>query len=349
MAAEMSSLERVLATLRREEPDRVPTLEWSINARVKESLHPGCGKFDFEERCGLDGVVVYADYRKQWLSDTTYRDEWGITMAITEEDYPTGIDFPLKQPEQLETLNIPDPCAPWRFDGLREAVRRFKGKKAIFFRLRDAYSLPRYLRGMENLMMDYLLNPDLVESLVNTSLDFYTRMAYCAMEIGADVFWTSDDYCDNRGPVMGVELWRKFNLPGLKKLVSAVLQEGYPFVKHCDGNINPIAEDLVNAGVSCLDPIDVGAGVRLQEVKSRYGDRIALKGGVPLDVLAKGKQRDVESAVKQCLMDAARGGGYILSSSSDVTAAVVPQNYRSMVNACREYGKYPLDKDRLRS
>jgi uroporphyrinogen decarboxylase len=202
---------------------------------------------------------------------------------------------------------------------------------------------------MENLMMDFLMNPDLVQNLVNISLDFYTRMAYCAMEIGADVFWTSDDYCDNRGPVMGVELWRKFTLPGLKRLVSAVRQEGYPFIKHCDGNINPIAEEMVNAGISCLDPIDVGAGVSLKEIKSSYGDRVAVKGGVPLDVLAKGKQRDVESAVKQCLMDAAWGGGYILSSSSDVSAAVIPQNYRFMLNAVREYGTYPLDEDRLHS
>jgi uroporphyrinogen decarboxylase len=125
MAAKMTSQERVLAALRREEPDRVPSLEWSINAQVKETLYQGCGKFDFEERCDLDGVVVYADYRKDWLNDTTYQDEWGITLAVTEEDYPTGIDFPLKKPEQLETLKIPDPCAPWRFESLKEAVRRY--------------------------------------------------------------------------------------------------------------------------------------------------------------------------------------------------------------------------------
>jgi uroporphyrinogen decarboxylase len=331
----------VLAALALEEPDRVPIVEWSINARVRDAFSSG-EPFGFEETMGLDGVVVYEDVRKRWSGPATYRDEWGITYKTTEEDYPASIDFPLKEPEQLAKLLIPDPHAEWRFETLRKAVERFGGRKAVFFRLRDGYSLPRYLRGMENLMADYLLEQDLARALVDLSVDFYLALAHHAMELGADVFWTSDDYCDNRGPVMGPDVFRQFVLPGLTRLVDGVRKEGYPFVKHCDGNIAPILPDLVGAGISCIDPIDVGAGVDLAGVKREFGGRVAIKGGVPIDTLVRGSPDDISRAVRRCCAEGGMGGGYILSSCSDVTAAVPPSNYSLMIDACRTYGSYPL-------
>ncbi len=350
MSSTMTSVERVLTALQGREPDRVPTFEWLIDRRMIQALHPGCDLFDFVEQAGLDGVVVYDDYRKEWLTESTYRDEWGITMAVTAEEYPIGIDFPLKDPEQLADLTPPDPCAEWRFDSLRAAVRRFKGQKAILFRLRDAYALPRYLRGLENLMMDLVLNPDLVRALVELSVNYYTLMAHRAIELGADVLWTSDDYCDNKGPLMGPKRWREFFLPGLSRLVKNVKEAGYLFIKHCDGNINPIIADLIDTGLDCLDPIDAEAGVNLAEVKAKYGHRVAIKGGLPVgSVLSQGTPGQVASAVKRCLLDAGMGGGYILSSSSDITASVQPGNYQAMLKALQEYGRYPLDAGRLSS
>jgi uroporphyrinogen decarboxylase len=350
MSSEMTSVERVLTVLQGREPDRVPTFEWLFDRQLIQKLCPNGDLFDFVEQAGLDGVAVYADYQKEWLTQHTYVDEWGITMTVMTEAYPVGVDFPLKDPEQLASLTPPDPCAEARFASLRQAVKRFKGKRAILFRLRDAYSLPRYLRGTENLMMDLILHPNLVHALVDMSVEYYTRMAHRAMELGADVLWTSDDYCDNRGPIMGAKRWRQFFLPGLRRLVKHLKDAGYPFIKHCDGYIEPIIADLVDAGIDCIDPIDVGAGMRLAEVKAEYGRRLAIKGGVPVSpVLSAGTPEQVQAAVRRCLLEAGPGGGYILSSSSDITASVKPENYSTMLEAVREYGRYPLDLERLRS
>jgi len=344
----MTPLERVLAALQCQPVDRVPTFEWLIDRRVIEALFPGADLFGFVENADLDAVAVYEDSRKQWKTGQTYVDEWGITWAVTAEEYPTSVDFPLRRPEQLADVELPDPDAEWRYESLRSAVKRFKGKRAVIFRLRDAYSLPRYLRGMENLMMDLVLNPGLVRALVELSVGYYTRVAHRAMELGADLFFSSDDYCDNRGPVMGARRWREFFLPGLRQLVASVKKEGYLFIKHCDGNINPIADDLVDAGIDCLDPIDSEAGVDLGAIKAKYGARVAIKGGVPVgSVLSSGTAGDTLAAVKRCLLDAG-GGGYVLSSSSDITASVKPANYLAMLTCLREYGWYPLDVERLR-
>jgi uroporphyrinogen decarboxylase len=337
----LNSLDRVMTVLELGEPDRIPTFEWCINKRTLTALLPGKCEMDFIDEYALDGVVVYADYNKVPAGNGSYTDEWGVTYRESDEDFPQSTDFPLKNPEDIDNYIPPDPEAEWRFDSLKEAVRRFKGKKAILFRLRDAGSIPRYLRGMENLMMDYLLNKDLIHRIIEISIEYYTRLAYRAIELGADIFWSSDDYCDNRGPIMGPEIFYEFILPGLKKIVKAIRGEGYYFIKHNDGNIKSILPDLVETGISCIDPIDRSAGMDLAEVKRDYGNRIAIKGGVDLDLaLSRGTIEDTVKAVKECILQGGPGGGYILSSSSEITASVKPENYMAMLKTLQQFGSY---------
>ena len=125
-------------------------------------------------------------------------------------------------------------------------------------------------------------------------------------------------------------------LPGLKRLTEHVKMMGKPFIKHCDGNINPILDDLVDAGIDCIDPIDVGAVVNLADIKSRAGHRIAIKGGLPLTLLCDGGTDHVRSSVVNYI-ETAGPEGYILSSSSDITASVKPENYAAMLETWREY------------
>ena len=345
----MNSLERVIAALERNEPDRVPVFEWSINEKVREALYPDQSEdFDFVEAADLDAVVVYEHMKKEWSARDRYEDEWGVTMAMTEEDYPTSVGHPIDDPEKLNDYTPPDPKAPHRLDSLKEAVKRFKGKKAILFRLRDGFSIPRNLRGMENIMMDYALNPDVVRELVDITTDYYITLAHLAMEEGADAFWSSDDYCDNRGPMMGPEPWMSFVLPGLQKVVGAVRGEGYHFIKHNDGNINSILEEMVGTNISCIDPIDAEAGMSLKEVKRRYGDRVAIKGGVPIGpALSKGRPEDAAAAAARCILEGGVGGGYICSSSSDIISSVKPENFKALLDTVRELGIYPLNEDAL--
>lgn len=331
-----TGLENVTAALNREKPKHIPTFEWSVHPSVMSGIVGHSDIFRFTEEMDLDGVIIYEDMEKKWINNDSYIDEWGVTQAMAGADYPTAVAYPIKNLEELENIHIPDPHAAHRFETLKQAVRRFKGKRAILFRLRDAYSLPRNLRGMENLMMDYVLQPELVHRLIDISITYYTEMAYHAMEIGADIFWTSDDYCDNRGPTMGPDTWREFILPGLRKLVKIIRHEGSHFIKHNDGNITEILPDMVESGISCIDPIDTGAGMDLERVKGEYGSKIAIKGGVPLDVLVNGTVQEMRRTVAGCIEIAGADGGYICSSASDITGAVKPENYKAMVDTVKE-------------
>ena len=337
----MNHLDRVLTALKRSQPDRVPTFEWEVDESAIAALTPGGDLFDFVEWADLDGVVIFADEQKKMLNESTYVDEWGVVKTKTVEYYPIPIDEPIKNPEQLKDYQPPDPCWEWHFKSLAAAVDRFKGKRAIVFRARDSFSIPRYLRGMENIMMDFILNPDLIRTLVDLSVEYNSALAQRAVELGADVIFMSDDYADNRGPMMSPEHFREFLFPGLKCVVAAIHEAGAMAIKHTDGNVRPIIDDLVAADIDCLDPLDPLGGMDLGEIKAKYGHLICLKGNVNIGgALSLGTPDEVREEVMACLEAGKPGGGYILSTSNSVMSCVKPENYVAMLEVLREYGWY---------
>ena len=105
----------------------------------------------------------------------------------------------------------------------------------------------------------------------------------------------------------------------------------------------PILEYWIDCGIDCIDPIDPLSGMDLALVKQKYGHRICIKGNVDCTkTLVYGTGQAVEEEVKACIRQAARGGGYILSSSNMIHSGVKPENYVAMIEALRKYGQYPI-------
>ncbi len=361
----MNNYERFMtALLRKGEPDRVPLWELIVNEPTL-SAWGAKSLEDFVEMEDLDGITVFEDMKLEplgkaeqkelvWRGRTILtgtreivRDEWGIIWGITDFGIPYPIDGPIKEPSDLKTYTPPDPDAPHRLNSLREAVKRFKGKRAIVFLTHDGFEFPHYLRGgMENLLLDYYDNPRLAHQLAEMVIDYKVRLMKRAIREGADAVVSGDDYANQHGTVMSPQHFREFILPYLKRSIDAAHDEGVPFIKHTDGNIWAILDDMVNAGIDALDPIEPAAGMDIGEVKAKYGDRIAVVGNVDCSfVLTRGTTEDVEEAVKETIAKASPGGGHILASSNSIHPAVKPENYKAMVKAARKYGRYPIDPE----
>jgi uroporphyrinogen decarboxylase len=196
---------------------------------------------------------------------------------------------------------------------------------------------------MENLLMDYVEDPGLAHELSEMVIDYKIRLMKKAIELGADAVVSGDDYAMRTGPIMSPSHFRDFVLPYLKRSIDAAHDMGVPFIKHTDGNIWPILPMMVEAGIDALDPIEPIAGMDIGEVKARYGDRIAVIGNVDCtEVLSRGTKDDVVRAVKETIKKASPGGGHILASSNSIHPAVKPENYKAMLEAGREFGRYPI-------
>lgn len=340
---EMTSLERVLTVLKRGEPDRVPHFEWLVDRKVREALCPDCSStYEFAVHMEHDAVIVDLSFQKQPLGNGRWLSEWGYITQETDEEHGIEVEFPIKTFEDYERYEVPDVHLPSRYHSIEWAVQNYPNK-AIIVHLNDVFSLPRYLMGMENLLMAIVESPELVRNLVNLSVKVNLEMAKEVVARGVKIVYTGDDFAGNHGPLMSPKHFRDLFFPGLCQVVGGFKELGLFVIKHTDGNIWPIIDMIVESGIDCLDPIDPIAGMNLAEVKTRYGDKIALKGNVDCaELLTFGSTEQVIEATKEALRQGAPNGGFILSSSNSIHSSVKPENYQAMVNTLREFGRYPL-------
>jgi len=267
---ELTSAERVMRVMRREEPDRVPHFEWLIDKKVRDALCPGCTDHnDFAIRMGHDAILVGPSFEKTPAGPDRWRSEWGYVTQLTAEAHGIEVESPIQTMDDLDRYTPPDVHTPGRYDAIEKAVAEFKGKKAIGVHLNDVFSLPRYLMGMENLLLAIALDPALVQGLVDLSVSVNIEMAKEVAARDADFVWTGDDYAANTGPMMSPDAFRDLFYPGLCRVVAGFHEHGLPVIKHTDGMLWPIMDMIIDSGIDCLDPVDPQAGMDLAEVKAQ--------------------------------------------------------------------------------
>lgn len=344
--SELTSAERVMRVLRRQEPDRIPHFEWIIDHKVRDAIIPGCTMEEFTVRMGLDAILTAPDMKKEQIGPRRFRNEWGVVLEDSGEEHTVPVEGPIRTMDDLRSFQPPDPEAPGRYDSIRRLVKHYKGKLAIGVHLNDVMSIPRALMGFEGLMMAVATEGELVRGVVDMSVDVNLAMAKEVARCGADFVFTGDDFASTFGPFMSPGAFRELFYPGLKRAIGGFKELGLPVIKHTDGNIKPILDMILDSGPDCLDPIDPMGGMDIGEMKKLHGDRIALKGNVDCaQTLTFGSEREVVEETKAVIAAAAEGGGLILSSSNSIHSAVKPGNYLAMWNAIRMYGEYPIRLD----
>ena len=346
----MNGRERVMAALQRRQPDRVPVVEWIIDPAVVRALEPSGSLMNLVERLDLDAISNGAYYATEPMEGDRYRDEWGIIYGNSPEVIGGPLDGPIHSAADLRRYVPPDPNADGRLGALPAHVARFRGQRAIAWQQREAFMTTALLAGLERFLGWMVEEPRLVHDMVGMVVEVHEALARRAVRAGAELVMLGDDYAWRIGPMMSPRHFREFFLPGLKRIVSAVHEEGAFCVKHSDGNIWPLIDMFLEAGFDGLNPLEPLAGMDLAEVKRRYGDRACLVGNIDCGyVLSQAPLSEVVETVKRAIHDAGPGGGYMVSSSNSIHSSVKPENYRVMVETAHCFGVYPLDMERLRA
>ena len=346
--SEMTSVERVMCVLRNEQPDRIPHFEWIVDRKVRNAILPGSNMEEFTLRMGLDAILTAPDIKREQYGPGRLRNEYGMILEQNEEEYSFPVDGPIKTIDDLCNYEMPDPHAPGRFDSLKKLVDRYKGRLAIGVHLNDVFSIPRGLMGYENLLLNLAAEPELVQGVVDLSVELNLEYAKECARLGADFVMTGDDYASAERPLMSPKMFRELLFPGLKRVFAGFKEQGLMTIKHTDGNLNPLLDMITEVEFDCLDPIEPVAGIDIGDMKQKYGDRFAMKGNVDCaHTLTFGSVEDVVEETKSVIRKAAHGGGLIVSSSNSIHSKVKPGNYLAMWNAIRAYGKYPIILDPL--
>ncbi|MCA9450506.1 MAG: hypothetical protein KC931_25520, partial [Candidatus Omnitrophica bacterium] len=211
----------------------------------------------------------------------------------------------------------PNPHAEEEIFKLIDVVREKSGNRYFLMIHGDAtYAIPH---GDKMCEFSYRMadEPEKVkeeaQEKVNRALEKAERLQAHG---GLDGFAMCDDYCLNKGPFLSPSKFGDFVSPYLAQLIKAYRDLGFYAIKHTDGNIMPIVDQMVQCKPHALHSLDPQAGVDIAEVKRLYGDQVCLIGNVNCGLLDTGTEGEVVESARYSLRSGMPGGGYIFSTSN---------------------------------
>ncbi|QGP93246.1 Uroporphyrinogen decarboxylase [Neomoorella glycerini] len=362
--------ERVLKALNHEEPDRVPITDFFWSLFLQEwQKEKGKDAFIYDYY-DLDILVVSPNMdprvmRSRFIEKNDeymiYETGWGsVIKRQIEAPMPMFLEFGIKSAADYAKFEFDDPLDPRRYYDERddiintgdtylvlpsfaETVERYKNDYFIFGSVCEPFEALWRCRGTEGALMDLVLYPDETQAFIDRLTEHMLAIGKKQIEMfNLKGMYIWGDVAYDKGMFFSPDLWRKMFYPAVKKLCTEFHAMGAKIIYHGCGNARAIYEDLIDAGVDCYNPLEAKAGLDVVELKRQYKGRLAFNGNIDVRVLAEGDKDAIRREVLRKL-NAAKGGGYIISSDHSVAANVPPENYDYLVQLVREYGRYPLD------
>ena len=328
----MTPKERVLRAVAHEETDRLPySVHFTLPAWHKMEAY--CGRPDFYDTLGSHiNMFEYASLTETAPGHVT--DHFGVMWDRSGADKDIGVVENRVLPEpDLTGFRLPEvdekAVRALIETNLREHPDSFNLYCIGFSLFERAWSL----RGMENLLMDMVLEPDFVRRLMEELTGYHLRLLDIALEYPIDGVHFGDDWGQQRGMIMGPEYWRIFILPCLRRLYGRIRDSGKCVSQHSCGDIQEVFGDLIEAGLQIYQTFQPEI-YDVARMKREYGDRLTFWGGISTQrLLPTGSPAQVYRETRRLMDLLGRGGGYIVSPTHAVPADVPPENVMAMLQA----------------
>jgi len=380
----LSHRERVLLTLKHQEPDQVPIaigggpygIVDSVYHKLVDHYHLGQPVAPFRSghsisfmddrllsKLGSDMRYVYPNMLPNSPVNTgsdpdTFTDSYGQIWHRALPYYYAGegilSDFKPGKNRLDKAITLPDPTETRWMAGVEQRARYLKEEAEHFITMRMVASHGVFqtacdLRGTENFLVDLAIYPDFAQDLLNRIGNFLIGLYQQAMQSGGQYFdmieLPGDDYASNLNTLISPAMFRQFIKPIIQRMVDTIrnYQPEIYIMFHSDGLITSLLDDIIELGIDVIHPLEPLPGANFEEIKKQYGKLITFIGAIDISHALPGSQDDVINEVILRIKQLAPGGGYILAPSNHIQADVPVENIVTMVEAARQYGKYPLD------
>lgn len=328
----MTSRERVLASLRAEVVDRLPTyVSFTPLAAEQAAGWLGVAVEELPRVLGNDLLCLML-HDHVYDAGTTSFDIWGVGWDNAINDGFQVDVHPLADIAALATYRFPDPDDPRLYAGFAETIARNNGELAVFFGnswcLWERFYL---LRGYEQAMEDLACEPALVEDLLDRIVEIQLRIVRNVLALGIDIAHAGDDFGAQRGLLFSPDTWRRLVKPRYARYWGAIKQAGAWVSHHSCGDVRSILDDMAEIGLDILTPVQTQA-MPPEELADRWGDRLAFWGGICTQhVLPYGTPDDVRAHITRCRTTLARHNRWLQSPSHDLTSDVPRENFFAML------------------
>ena len=351
----MNHRERVLAAIRHEPVDRLPTDIWATR-EVWDKLSAYFQvdtRLEIYDRLGIDGIMgVLPPYiGPEPLKEEGYwENEWG--MGYRAQEYETGtygeqVHFPLAEAETIADLRAYRWPSPDWYDyaALPELIAQYPGRA-----IECGYTAILYwhnqLRGLEPSFMDPLLHPDYARYLIERVSEFFTefhRRCFEATRGLADITQVTDDFGSQHGLLISPQVFEQFYQAPMQRAIDLAKSYDRYVFHHDDGDLRPLLSTVTDMGIDILNPIQWRCGDwDLEALKAEYGSRLCFHGGIDnQQTLPFGTAEDVRAEVKRLVT--ALGSdrtGFIIAPCHNLQANTSVENIIAMYEAAHEYGRF---------
>ena len=283
-----------------------------------------------------------------------FTDEFGVTWSMPE-DHPYFFDIshsPLAGLSVQDIRDYPFPKGddPSRFAELRAQALELKRETpyAVVSGISGVvYEICWYMRGLENLFIDMMEQPEVLETIIDRTLQFWLDWFRLFLkEVGdvVDVVMIGDDLTGQDGPLYPPRIYRSIVKPRQKRLAQFIKSQTQAKVwYHSCGSIVEYIPDLLDNGIDILNPVQIAArDMKPTKLKAEFGDRLVFWGG-GIDsqhVLHRATPAEIREHVRRNVRAFMPGGGYVFNNVHNIQADVPPENVLALFDAAAEFGVY---------
>ncbi len=372
--------ERMVRALSVEQPDRIPTFETWIAPPTADlalgrrsvlcslsrqyALHEA-GRLDSFVRSAVDDTLelvrklgwsaiavrslpteprpVRIDERRWRVGDEEVyiQPRTGFHTSLRTEVGTGGIKALRDHVSRLEEedIEVDEGCLAL----LHSIVKRLKREKMdVFIFFLNTAPFPHKADWIPTILKSMHTEPGLAARYFERDTKRAIALGEAAIDTGCDGILGGCDLAYRHGPMMSPKHYREFILPHMVKQSDAYHKKGAFMINRSDGNLWPIIDDfLINSKVDGMHEIEPTAGMDLALLKERFGDRRCLMGNVDCgQTLCFGTREEVAQETLECIGKAAKGGGYVLTTSNSVHGGVRPENYLTMLETWSKNCEY---------